>query len=64
MRYFIFCQPLLLYAVGGNTLKHIAEQNKTPLGLMLYHQPLLYKDRIGMRRVKKIGRNKINPLLR
>jgi len=64
MRNFIFCQRLLFYPVCSNGLQHIAEQNKAPLGSMLDDQQLLYKDRVGVRGVKVIGRNKINPFLR
>ena len=64
MRNFVFCQPLLFYPVCSNGLKHIAQQNIAPLGSMLDDKQLLYKDRIGVRGVKVISRNKINPFLR
>lgn len=51
---FVF-QPLLFYPIRGNALERIAQQNKAPLGLMLYNQQLLYKDRVGVRGVKEIG---------
>lgn len=64
MRNLIVFQPLLFYPIRGNALERIAQQNKAPLGLMLYNQQLLYKDRVGVRGVKEIGRSKINPFLR